>query len=498
MSRTAAKDTSFEHRNCKVILLKNGKWQVDLRKIITKGIKRPTANTKPEAKKKIDDALNTQQQYGDAGNEFLNTFTNTELFATLHEFNQFKEEVEQTDLTSIVKAGIESEKSRLNTEKFPLIADWLETRFKPWWISKNTSGEKQNKHSWAGVQRAIGNLNEVTDGWHINEVFHPTNRLLIAMRDKFETLTFRGGADGRREKEKQAGHLSLALDECLKSFPEIVYRNPLRNWKAEFAENQIQRAVKVPKSYSPEVITKLLATAANDKNLGELIPLIILQLYGGCRPSDIDGLDAHRVWHWHNMNSWNQTSDVTGGIKFKVPAIDEDENPMQKKAAWVDRDLHPTGLAWLQWWCYKFKGMSELPNKGSYDPKSWKPKGEARMRRLRKLCGITTGKDGYISDGFRKTFATAIHVARPSTEYDYWLRRCSHSASVHADYYKNPNMTAETAQALFKIYPPDMQAEIDEKEHSREKAILTMMDGHGLSRADAEGAVDADVWADAP
>jgi hypothetical protein len=487
MSETAAKDTSFEHRNCKVILLENGKWQCDLRKIIDKGTKRPTANTKPEAKKKIDEALKNQQQYGDAGNDFLNTFTNTELFATLHEFTQFKDELPQTDIVKIVKAGIASERERLITEKFPLMATWLEDDYKPLYLEKNTSGGKQKTQTWKGIQRAIDNLNEVAKGWHINEVFHPTNRLLIKMRNHFKKLTFkRSATGGRREKEKRAGHLSKALDECLKSYPEIVYRNPLRNWKAEYAESQIQRAAKMPQSYSPELVKELLEAAAGDEKLCELIPFIVLQVYGGCRPSDIDGLDDHRVWKWSNMNNWDQISDVTSGLKFQVPAIDEDNNPMQKKAVWVDRDLHPTGLAWLQWWCYKFKGMSELPNDGSYDMKSWKPKGEALMKSLRKRCGIATKKDGYLGDGFRKTFATAIHVVRPKNEYDYWLRSCSHSGSVHAEFYKNPNMTKAAAVALFEIHPPDIQAGIDEKNQSREKEIRALMDNNNLSRADVE------------
>ena len=56
----------------------------------------------------------------------------------------------------------------------------------------------------------------------------------------------------------------------------------------------------------------------------------------------------------------------------------------------------------------------------------------------------------------------------------------------------------EEADALYNTPSPLVQEAKAKENAEREKAILSMMDTQGLSRADAEGAVDADVWADAP
>ena len=494
MSSAKASRETFEHRAIKVDLLPSGSWQADLRGHSSKGqSKRPSRKTKTDIKKLIDERLDLQTGYGAAGQEFLKSFSNEELFTTLHEFNEFKKVTAEADLVTIVKAGIAAEKERLFTEGFPLMAAWLEGDYKDHWWANGTSGEQQKKHSWKSVERAFKSFNEVTEGWHINQIFHPENRLRAKLTKHWNNLKFKGGGDGRREKEKRAGHIQKALDRCLVEYPTIIYRNPLSNWKAEFAEDQIQRAAKIPKSYTAEKIRELLYHAANDKKLGEMIPFIVLQVFGGCRPSDIDGLDDHRVWHWANMKGWDQASDTTGGIIFQTPAIDEDQNPMQKKATWVERDLHPTGLEWLRWWCLEFKGMNSLPNTGSYDLKGLKPKGEARMNQLRKACGIEKGSKEFIQDGFRKTFATAIHKISPSSEYDYWLRCCSHSATVHATFYKNPSISKKDAQSLFEIHPPDLQAELDKQNDEREAGIKSIMEEYGWSREDAEGVYAAEL-----
>lgn len=109
------------------------------------------------------------------------------------------------------------------------------------------------------------------------------------------------------------------------------------------------------------------------------------------------------------------------------------------------------------------------------------------MNRLRKACGIEKGSKDFIQDGFRKTFATAIHKIRPSSEYDYWLRCCSHSATVHATFYKNPSISKKDAHALFEIHPPDLQAELDKQNAEREARIKSIMEEYGFSRDDAEG-----------
>lgn len=491
MSAAKATKETFDHRGIKVELLANGSWQADLRAHSSKSqSKRPSRKTKTEIKKLIDERLDLQKDYGTAGQEFLKAFSNEELFTLKHEFDEFKMETSEADLVKVVKAGIAAEKERLFTQGFPLMSDWLESDYKDHWWANCTSGEQQKKHSWKSVERAFKSFNEVTEGWHINQIFHPENRLRSKLTKHWNDLKFKGGSDGRREKEKRAGHIQQALDRCLVEYPMIIYRNPLSNWKAEFAEDQIQRAAKVPRSYPAAKIRELLYHAANDKKLCEMIPFIVLQVFGGCRPSDIDGLDDHRMWHWANMKGWDQISDITGGIIFQTPAIDEDQNPMQKKAIWVERDLHPTGLEWLRWWCFEFKGMDSLPNTGSYDLKGLEPKGEARMNRLRKACGIERGSKDFIQDGFRKTFATAIHKIRPSSEYDYWLRCCSHSATVHATFYKNPSISMKEANALFEIHPPNIQEQLDEQMNEREKQIESIMLNDGLSRAEAENAID--------
>lgn len=485
MSATKAPKDTFEHRGIKVDLLPSGSWQADLRGHSSKGqSKRPSRKTKPEIKKLIDERLDLQTGYGAAGQEFLKSFSNEELFTTLHEFNEFKKAIPEADLVTIIKAGVASERERLFTEQFPLMADWLEGDYKKHWWANNTSGAEQKKHSWNSVERAFKSFNEATKGWHINQVFHPQNRLRSVLSKYWGKLKLKGGGNGRREKEKRAGHIQKALDRCLIDYPAIHYSNPLKNWKAEFAEDQIQKAAKVPKSYSSKKIQEILYHAASDKKLCEMIPFIVLQVFGGCRPSDIDGLDEHRMWHWANMKGWNQISDVTGGIKFQTPAIDEDQNPMQKKATWVERDLHPTGLEWLRWWCLQFKGMPSLPNEGSYNPKALKPKGEARMNRLRKACGIQKGSKDFIQDGFRKTFATAIHKIRPSSEFDYWLRCCSHSESVHATFYKNPAISDEEANALFSILPPEVEDNQKAEIFAVHEAVASIEKEHGIDRDD--------------
>ena len=311
----------------------------------------------------------------------------------------------------------------------------------------NRNLEPPTKREWTKllggyVAKAIGTYSTETEQKTLMEAVR--NAINNGAEERTELKEKLGKAWSPRYKNKIAKKASEFGIWCVEN--EHLSSNPFKALPKKF---KVQTETRAKKLDVKQVVKLFKVIAANEK-YRKMAPYFSILFFGGLRPSEAAAPNArYRRLKWEYFDGWGRKSEVTGGVRFEVVALDNFGRRMSKSNIDRTADLTPNGVAWIKW------ALGELPTDGEvyYDRDLVKA-----IREDADLWGNDPkGKAKWPSDVARHCMHSYVDQ---NTDFKvkilgYWNSCLGHSQAQYLKHYQGRVEDQKERTAYFNIFPPE-------------------------------------------